>query len=118
MGVAQVAVALVAFPVLYLATLRSFPRQLSALQSKRRGWVLTLWSSAFLTLASLPFLTAFIRCEGDVPAFKLAAETHESTAVWMCAVFGAFLIEDTIVGHALGVRLFGKRVVRRNGPSG
>jgi hypothetical protein len=113
MGVAQVAVALVAFPVLYLATLRSFPRQLSALQPKRRGWVLTLWSSAFLTLASLPFLTAFIRCGGDVPAFK-----HESTAVWMCAVFGAFLVEDTIVGHALGVRLFGKRVGRRNELSG
>lgn len=101
--VTQVAIALITLPALYIATIWSFPRHLSALQPKRRGWVLTLWSSAFLTLASLPFLAAFMRCGGDIPAFQAAAEAHKDTAVWMCVLFGAFLIEDTILGHALGV---------------
>lgn len=105
--VQKVAAGLVAFPILFGATLACCPRQLSALQPKRRAWVLTLWSSAYLTLSAAPFVVDFLRCGGDVPAYMAlvrGSPVRSLAAEWMCAVFLAFCVEDTVVGHLLGVR--------------
>lgn len=106
-ALAQVAASLAAFPALYAGSLALFPNQLSPLYPKRRAWVLTLFSSAFLTLGSCAFVYDFARSGANVKLFRqlaLSDSGRVDLAETMCSVFLAFLIWDTALGYRNEVR--------------
>jgi hypothetical protein len=75
------------FPILFPATFKT---------PKQKSWILTTCSSITMTVASIPFMFAYLNHNSDLSLFPLL---NSFVAVMFCSYFMTYLAADMLFGY-------------------
>jgi hypothetical protein len=80
-------------PIIFTLVSHRFPSKFAVL--KVQAWLLTLLSSAIMTLGSIPLVIAFMRENRQLNTFS---QTNSAFSTGICAYFISYLISDLLIG--------------------